>query len=162
MFGPPSKRWNWRQKKLNFTSMSLINFFNLTKKDTAKKRVGRGTGSGKGKTAGRGTKGQKSRSGYNIPRRFEGGQNSLISRLPKSKGYKNRPRKNKPIAIRIDKLAKIFFPGEIITKKNLALKKIISFRRQRVKIIGGTAKNNQPDGLIIKGIRTSRSLNLTK
>jgi large subunit ribosomal protein L15 len=54
------------------------------------RRVGRGHGSGRGKTAGRGTKGQKSRSGTSIPAWFEGGQTPLHVRTPKLHGFKNR------------------------------------------------------------------------
>jgi large subunit ribosomal protein L15 len=57
-----------------------------------KKRVGRGPGSGNGKTAGRGHKGQKSRSGYSAKRGFEGGQMPLQRRVPK-RGFKNPFRK---------------------------------------------------------------------
>jgi len=53
-----------------------------------RKRVGRGKGSGNGKTAGRGEKGQKSRRGYSAKRGFEGGQMSLVRRLPK-RGFTN-------------------------------------------------------------------------
>ena len=62
------------------------NFNNLTSNKT-RKRVGRGSGSGSGKTAGRGAKGQKSRSGVSI-KGFEGGQMPLYRRLPK-RGFKN-------------------------------------------------------------------------
>ena len=55
---------------------------------TAKRRVGRGTGSGLGKTSGRGHKGQKARSGGGVRRGFEGGQTPLYRRLPK-RGFKN-------------------------------------------------------------------------
>jgi large subunit ribosomal protein L15 len=55
---------------------------------TRKTRVGRGDGSGKGKTAGRGTKGTKAR--YQVPARFEGGQMPMHRQLPKLKGFKNR------------------------------------------------------------------------
>jgi large subunit ribosomal protein L15 len=54
-----------------------------------KKRVGRGTASGHGKTAGRGMKGQKARAGGNIPPGFEGGQLPLYRRLPKKRGFTN-------------------------------------------------------------------------
>jgi len=54
------------------------------------RRVGRGHGSGRGKTAGRGTKGQKSRTGGGIPAWFEGGQTPLHVRTPKLHGFKNR------------------------------------------------------------------------
>ncbi len=55
----------------------------------AKRRVGRGIASGQGKTAGRGTKGQKARAGGSIPAWFEGGQTPLHQRLPKLHGFKN-------------------------------------------------------------------------
>ena len=53
-------------------------------------RVGRGIAAGKGKTAGRGTKGQKARAGGSIPPWFEGGQTPLHMRIPKLRGFKNR------------------------------------------------------------------------
>lgn len=59
---------------------------------TPARRVGRGHGSGKGKTAGRGTKGQKSRAGGSIPPWFEGGQTPLHIRTPKLHGFRNRGR----------------------------------------------------------------------
>lgn len=55
-----------------------------------RKRVGRGTGSGKGRTSGRGTKGQNSRTGGGVPITFEGGQLPLVKRLPKMRGFNNR------------------------------------------------------------------------
>jgi large subunit ribosomal protein L15 len=56
---------------------------------TARTRVGRGIAAGKGKTAGRGTKGQKARAGGSIPPWFEGGQTPLHMRIPKLRGFKN-------------------------------------------------------------------------
>ena len=56
---------------------------------TNRKRVGRGHGSGKGKTAGRGTKGQKARSGPGVGRGFEGGQLPIQQRLPYKRGFTN-------------------------------------------------------------------------
>jgi len=56
---------------------------------TRKTRVGRGIAAGKGKTAGRGTKGQKSRAGSSIPPWFEGGQTPLHIRIPKLRGFRN-------------------------------------------------------------------------
>lgn len=64
-----------------------FNELNLTKK-TDRKRVGRGISGGGGKTAGRGTKGQKARTGKKLRPGFEGGQNPLMSRIPKLKGFK--------------------------------------------------------------------------
>jgi large subunit ribosomal protein L15 len=65
-----------------------IHELTLTKK-TDRKRVGRGIGSGYGKTAGRGTKGQNSRTGGGVRPGFEGGQNPLAKRLPKARGFKS-------------------------------------------------------------------------
>ena len=62
----------------------------------AKKRVGRGPGSGQGKTAGRGEKGQKSRSGFSRLRGFEGGQMPLHRRLPK-RGFTNIFKKDRAV-----------------------------------------------------------------
>jgi len=55
-----------------------------------RKRVGRGTGSGRGKTSGRGVKGQNSRAGGGVSATFEGGQLQLVKRLPKMRGFNNR------------------------------------------------------------------------
>ncbi|HEY8801201.1 MAG TPA: 50S ribosomal protein L15, partial [Candidatus Limnocylindrales bacterium] len=57
--------------------------------NTARTRVGRGIAAGKGKTAGRGTKGQKARAGGSIPPWFEGGQTPLHQRIPKLHGFRN-------------------------------------------------------------------------
>ncbi|QJC32920.1 50S ribosomal protein L15 [Enterobacteriaceae endosymbiont of Donacia semicuprea] len=96
-----------------------------------KKRLGRGIGSGKGKTCGRGHKGQKSRSGYNINRSFEGGQTPLYRRLPKF-GFKSR-KKNYFKEIRLDDLSKI--KGDYIDLNILKSTKIINKKIKYVKII---------------------------
>ena len=59
-------------------------------KKQSKSRVGRGISAGKGKTAGRGTKGQKARTGKKLRPGFEGGQNPLMMRIPKLKGFKSK------------------------------------------------------------------------
>ena len=79
--------------------MNILN--NTSKIITSKKRVGRGIGTGKGKTSGRGVKGQKSRSGVAI-KSFEGGQMPLYRRLPK-RGF-NPINKNKVAKINLDQL----------------------------------------------------------
>ena len=80
------------------------------------KRVGRGAGSGYGKTSTRGQKGQKSRTGYSQKRGFEGGQQPLQRRLPKI-GFKSRV--VKPQAINVDKFSAILELDEI-TMESLA------------------------------------------
>ena len=74
---------------------------------TEKTRVGRGEG-GKGKTAGRGTKGTKAR--YQVPAAFEGGQMPIHMRLPKLKGFKNRFRVEYQV-VNVAQLAKLFPEG---------------------------------------------------
>lgn len=86
-------------------------------KSKVKKRIGRGLSAGQGKTAGRGTKGQKSRSGHNIPRKFEGGQTPLSMRLPKLPGFKSKH--EKAIVISLDIISAIFKDGDVVTKEVL-------------------------------------------
>src|SRR4028118_634076 len=82
-----------------------------------KKRLGRGPGTGLGKTAGRGNKGQKSRSGYSMKIGFEGGQMPLQRRLPK-RGFTNIFKKQW-IEISLAKLEESFAAGEEITPEIL-------------------------------------------
>lgn len=110
-----------------------------------KSRVGRGISAGQGKTAGRGTKGQKSRSGYNLPKRFEGGQTPLISRLPKARGKKSINKKigRKTIGVSLETIQKNFKAGETIDIKNLVGKNIIKkpgSLQAKIKIIGKANK----------------------
>ena len=64
------------------------NELNISAK-TARKRVGRGISAGQGKTAGRGTKGQNSRTGKKLHSMFQGGQNGIVSAVPKARGFKS-------------------------------------------------------------------------
>lgn len=112
--------------------MSLNNLEKIVTKSA--KRVGRGLASGKGKTAGRGTKGQKSRSGYNLPRRFEGGQTSLIQRLPKARGFHSHY--PKPLTLDIARVEVKFADGEEVNLKTLVLKGMIKNTKIPVKIVG--------------------------
>jgi len=99
------------------------------------KRVGRGQGSGHGKTASRGQKGQKSRTGYKQKRGFEGGQQPLQRRLPKI-GFKSRV--VKPQAINVDKIASIKELDEITIE---TLSKVVKIKSKKVKLIGAAAKD---------------------
>ncbi|QJC37777.1 50S ribosomal protein L15 [Enterobacteriaceae endosymbiont of Donacia bicoloricornis] len=109
-----------------------MNLNNLSSKiRNNKKRLGRGIGSGKGKTSGRGHKGQKARSGFNINKIFEGGQSPLHRRLPKF-GFKSK--KNIFLKeIRLGDLEKIH--GNYIDLNILKSTKIISKKIKYVKII---------------------------
>ncbi len=102
-----------------------------------KKRVGRGQGSGTGKTAGRGQKGQKSRSGYSRKRNFEGGQMPLAKRLPKI-GFKSRV--EKPYVINIEKIKAVAELDEITLESIKSVHKL-SKSVTRVKLIGSGAKD---------------------
>ncbi len=101
-------------------------------------RVGRGIGSGKGKTSGRGVKGQKSRSGVAI-KSFEGGQMPLYRRLPK-RGF-NPPKKEKIAIINLSKINELIEKKKINEKEKVsldALKKvnILSKSYKKIKILG--------------------------
>jgi len=101
-----------------------------------RKRVGRGQGSGTGKTAGRGNKGQKSRSGYSQKRGFEGGQMPLIKRVPKV-GFTSRV--IKPYVINVEKI-KAVAELEEITLESIASVHKLAKTVKRVKLIGVSAK----------------------
>jgi large subunit ribosomal protein L15 len=98
-----------------------------------KKRVGRGPGSGLGKTAGRGEKGQKSRSGYSRRAGFEGGQMPLIRRVPK-RGFTNIFRKENAVVNVADLAAREDLP-ERIDPEVLAAHGLVR-RGKRVKVLG--------------------------
>ena len=99
----------------------------------AKKRVGRGTGSGHGKTAGKGNKGQNARSGGGVRPGFEGGQIPLFQRLPK-RGFKNINRKEYAIVNLCD--LNVFDNGTVVTPDLLIDAKIIKDIKSGVKILG--------------------------
>lgn len=98
---------------------------------TARKRIGRGAGSGTGGTAGRGTKGQKSRSGGYHKVGFEGGQMPLQRRLPK-RGFRSTVNKHSA-EIRLGELAKV--DGEIVDLKSLQKAGVIGLHITRAKAI---------------------------
>ena len=102
---------------------------------TAKRfRTGRGHGSGNGKTAGKGHKGQNARSGGGVRPGFEGGQMPLYRRIPK-RGFKCINTKN-IVAINLSLLDDRFDDGDVVTVDALKAKGIISHARDGVKILG--------------------------
>ena len=131
--------------------MLKLNNLQRTNKNKVSKRIGRGTGSGSGKTSGRGHKGQKARSGASIRPGFEGGQMPIQQRLPKF-GFTSR---QKPyithIKLRdIEKLAEDHITLEVL-KKN----KIISNKIKKVKIINGGELTKT---VKIEGLSVSKSV----
>ena len=111
---------------------------NLIKNNKKKIRVGRGIGSGRGKTSTRGHKGQKSRSGVAI-KSFEGGQMPLYRRLPK-RGFKSLNKKNIAI-LNLSRIQKIFDKNSgdlknILDLKSLIEKKLVNKKYLKLKILG--------------------------
>ncbi|CUU11072.1 LSU ribosomal protein L15P [Armatimonadetes bacterium GBS] len=98
-----------------------------------RKRVGRGIGSGHGKTATRGTKGQKARD--TIPPRFEGGQTPIHRRLPVRVGFKNVNRVEYAI-VNVGTLAQRFQPNDTVTPEILKERRIVRKLKDGVKILG--------------------------
>ena len=107
-----------------------------------RRRVGRGMGSGLGKTSGRGEKGQKARSGVSIPAQFEGGQLPLYRRLPK-RGFSNSDFKIRYATINVSDLNR-FDDGTVVTPELLKETGILKNQLDGVKILG--------DGVIEKKI----------
>jgi large subunit ribosomal protein L15 len=99
----------------------------------AKKRIGRGQGSGSGKTASRGHKGAKSRSGFKFKRGFEGGQMPLHRRVPK-RGFHN-PFRVEYVVVNLDTLAAKFEAGTLVTPELLRERGLVSAGAARVKVL---------------------------
>lgn len=117
-----------------------------------RKRVGRGPGSGLGKTSGRGENGQKSRSGASIPAVFEGGQTPLFRRLHK-RGFSNAKFKVRYATINVGELNN-FKDGEVITPELLKEKGIVKKQLAGIKVLGnGTLEKK----LTIKAHRFTQS-----
>ncbi len=117
----------------------------------SKKRVGRGPGSGMGKTATRGQKGQKSRSGASIAPWFQGGQTPLYRRLPK-RGFNNARYSVRYATINLSDLNKFFKDGDVVTPELLKEKGIIKKQLSGVKVLGN---GNLEKKLTIKANRFS-------
>ena len=98
-----------------------------------RKRVGRGPGSGLGKTAGRGEKGQKSRSGFSRKPGFEGGQMPLHRRVPK-RGFSNYPFRKEFATVNLGRL-EVFEVGTIVTPELLVKQGIVKQLRDGLKVL---------------------------
>ena len=99
-----------------------------------KKRVGRGPGSGHGKTASRGSKGAKSRSGFRFKRGFEGGQMPLHRRVPK-RGFTN-PFRIEYAVVNLDQLSEVFESGSSVTPELLRERGLVRDATAPVKVLG--------------------------
>jgi len=115
--------------------MQIHDLFPAPGSRKARKRVGRGNGSGHGSTAGRGDKGQNSRAGGGKGPGFEGGQNPLHMRLPKLPGFKNRNRVEYSV-VNVSRLDELFADGDVVTSEALVEKGVIKSASELVKVLG--------------------------
>ena len=114
-------------------------------KNKSRKRIGRGPGSGQGKTAGRGHKGQGSRTGYHSSPLFEGGQMPLVRRIPK-RGFNNRWAETVAV-VNLGCLEKRYQAGEEVTPETLREKRIVRGRFDLLKVLA--------DGELSKPLKVS-------
>ena len=119
---------------------------------TSRKRVGRGTGSGLGKTSGRGQKGQKSRSGASISPVFEGGQSPLYRRLHK-RGFSNAKFKVRYESINVSDLNR-FNDGDVVTPELLKEIGMVKNQLDGIKVLGNGTLSKK---LTVKAHRFSSS-----
>ncbi len=125
--------------------MNLNDIHRGVKKNRSRKRLGRGIGSGHGKTAGRGHKGQWARNGVSFLSIFQGGTMPLVRRVPK-RGFNNRWGKN-ILAINLSDLNAAFKSGDQVTPEKLAEANIIKGTYDELKILG--------DGEVTKKLKIS-------
>ena len=119
-----------------------------------RKRVGRGIAAGQGKTAGRGTKGQKARSGGSLPPYFEGGQLPLVRKLPFARGVGFRdPWRVRFVPVNVDRLD-MFEEGDVVSPASLVEKGIIKRADDLVVILG---RGELDRSLIVRAHRFSAS-----
>jgi len=120
----------------------------------ARKRLGRGPGSGLGKTSGRGVKGQGSRSGVTIKRDFEGGQMPLVRRLPK-RGFRNIFRVDYEV-VNVGDLGKKFGRGAKVTPEEMKAHGLLH-RTRAVKILGNGELSHAVEVAAHRFSRSARS-----
>jgi len=115
--------------------MNLNDVHRGIQKNKARKRLGRGPGSGSGETASRGSKGQGSRSGSSMSLVFEGGQTPLARRIPK-RGFNNRWA-DVVASVNLDVLERNFQSGEEVSPESLRAKRLIKSKFDALKVLGG-------------------------
>jgi len=114
--------------------MNLNDVHRGIKKNKKRKRVGRGIGSGHGKTCGRGHKGQRSRAGFSVHPTFEGGQMPLVRRIPK-RGFNNRWALS-VVIVNVGQMQECFEDGDTVTLKTLQAKNLAKGRFDVLKVLG--------------------------
>ena len=125
--------------------MNLNDVHRGIRKHKKRKRLGRGTGSGHGKTCGRGSKGQRSRAGYSVHPTFEGGQMPLVRRIPK-RGFNNRWALS-VVVLNVGDLEDRFEAGDEVNIETLPARNLAKGRFDVLKILG--------DGPLTKKLKVS-------
>jgi large subunit ribosomal protein L15 len=125
--------------------MNLSDIHRDVHKAKARKRLGRGVGSGQGKTAGRGHKGQGSRNGVSFLSIFQGGTMPLVRRIPK-RGFNNRWGKT-VLVVNVGDLNEAFKSGDQVTPDKLAETNLVRGRFDELKVLG--------DGEVTKKLKVS-------
>lgn len=118
-------------------SMNVTNLHAAPGSRKKSRRLGRGHGSGRGKTAGKGTKGQKARAGGGVPAHFQGGTLGLVHGLPQKRGvhFRGPYYKVRPEAINVGAL-EAFEPNTVVTKEILVAAGLVDKGAKAVKILG--------------------------
>ena len=132
--------------------MALHNIKRPRKANSSPKRKGRGVGSGMDKTAGRGHKGAKARSGPGMYLGFEGGQMPLIRRIPK-RGFNNNAFADRFSIINVSRLSSVFSANDVVEPEAL-IKKGLAKKRTKIKILGN---GDITIPLVVKAHKVSKS-----
>jgi len=132
--------------------MNLCDINSGIQKHRKRKRVGRGTGSGHGKTCGRGHKGQGSRAGFSMKPTFEGGQMPLVRRIPK-RGFNNQWAL-KVVTVNVSDLDAVFEAGAEVNPETLREKNLAKEKYDVLKILGDGELTKK---LTVKAHRFSKS-----
>ncbi len=114
---------------------TLHNLTDTSRTRKSRKRVGRGVGSGLGKTCGRGTKGAKARSGYRAYLGYEGGQFRTFAKMP-IRGFSNARFRKSYDVINLGQIQAVFEDGEVVNVQTLASKGILSGTTYGIKVLG--------------------------
>lgn len=115
--------------------MNLHSLTNSSRPKKKYKRVGRGPGSGLGKTCGRGEKGAGSRSGYTRRYSYEGGQFRLFMKMP-IRGFSNAQFRKEFKAINLDQIDAVYNDGEVVNAQTLAEKGLVGSNYYGIKLLG--------------------------
>jgi large subunit ribosomal protein L15 len=152
---PKAKADGPKKPKSSDGSVNLSNLSPSPGSHRTRKRLGRGIGSGLGKTSGRGHKGQRARKSGNVRTGFEGGQMKLYMRLPK-RGFNNVYRTEYNV-INTDQLEKLFPAGAKVDTKALDDKGLIRYSNRPVKLLGRGALTKKMDVTVARASASAKA-----